>query len=153
MNIEKLSQQLGSRKLLYAIAAILLLGVLCAVFQLGEFVGFHKALFAAHWGENYERNFGTPHDKFGALTTRGPNPHGASGRIVSITLPTLTIVNDFEDEKIISIASSTLIRKGSATIPATALVAGDAAVVLGVPNDQGEITATLIRILPVAPTR
>jgi hypothetical protein len=149
--IEKLSHALGSRTLAGALVAVIGLGVLAGVFELGEFVGFHKASFASRWEENYEHNFGGLPQGMATFNRRIPNPHGAAGKIVSVTAPTFSIVGDFENEKTIRVASSTIIRKGDQEVTFKELVVGESAVVIGTPNEQGEIDATLIRILPTLP--
>jgi len=130
----------------------ILIGIVCIIlavfiFEVGVVVGFHKAEFAEHWQENYDRNFG-PSMMYGMPGSGMPNPHGATGKIISITPPTFIIAGGNEPEKIVRVSDDTIIRNGNQTVGTSTLAAGEYVVILGVPNDEGEIEAGLIRVLP-----
>lgn len=127
--------------------------VLC-VFQAGVFVGYRKASFTYHSGDNYYRTFGERHDTFNMPVRTGfVAAHGAVGKIVSITLPTFMVEGPDNVEKVVLIGTSTLIRRFDEQLQPTDLKADDFVVVLGEPNEEAQIEAKLIRIMPAPPTR
>lgn len=150
MNHAKIQAFLASHTFVKILTAIGCLIILIVVFEAGVATGYHKASFAYHWEENYEHNFGRPESPFMMGARAMPNPHGGAGMIASVTLPTFVIVGGSEDEKVVRIASTTVIRNGAAAVDATQLSPGMTATVIGTPNDEGEIQAELIRIMPAA---
>jgi hypothetical protein len=124
-------------------------GVLIVVFifEAGYGIGYHRAMFVSHWSENYSRNFGGPGMQ-AIFDERVPNPHGTFGKIISIGSSTLTIANDQQPEQTIEISDDTLIRDHETTLTISKLQNGNYIVVLGVPDEQGEIDAKLIRVIP-----
>jgi hypothetical protein len=139
-----------SRAFVWLLSGIGFLIILIAVFEAGMFVGFHKASFARDWEENYGRNFGTPPGAFPMMAARGgANPHGATGQIVDITLPSFIIANPSGDEQSVRIATSTLIRKGMLTADEDDLSVGQYAVVIGQPDASGTLEASFVRLMPL----
>ena len=135
------------KKIVYVVAGVV---ILLVVFQAGEFVGFHKAAFSYGMGDNYYRAFGREPLPRG-LNDDFPNAHGATGKIVSVTLPTFVIEDQNHVEKVVRITNATLIRHLRDTATTTDLVPGGFAVVIGTPNSQAEIQAAFIRLLPPPP--
>jgi hypothetical protein len=131
-----------------------ILGLVVAgiVFQVGFIVGFHEASFEVRWQANYGRNFAGPLGNPADLDDRLPNPHGAFGTVTSVEFPTFTIVGPRETEKVIRMGSSTILRSGFDTVSTDAVRVGEEAVVIGTPNNQGEIDATFIRLAPATTT-
>lgn len=130
----------------------ILVGIGCLViavfiFEAGVAVGFHKAEYAGHWEENYDRNFG-PSMMLGMPGTGVPNPHGANGRIIDLTLPTFVIAGGSGPERIIVTNDDTIVRDGNKSLAPSDLSIGQYVVVLGSPTDDGTVDATLIRVLP-----
>lgn len=129
--------------------------VVMIIFQAGIFVGFHKASFGRDWGDNYEKNFGSPHrggqmmgGDFGNL----PNPNGAIGKIIKIELPNIVVLDGKDQtEKVVIINDDTLIRKMRDNIEASELKLDTYVVVIGSPNENGQIESKLIRLLPPPP--
>lgn len=127
--------------------------IVLLIFQAGMFVGYRKAAFSYRFGDNYYRAFGE----------HGPRPfqiplqegfiesHGAVGKIVTINLPTFVMVGPDEIEKVILIGDDTQIRHFDTTISASDLKVDDFTVVLGSPNENSQIEAKLIRVLPAPP--
>lgn len=123
------------------------------IFQAGMLVGYRKAAFSYRMGDNYYRAFGD----------RGPRPfqlplgggfaeaYSAIGKVVSVSLPTIVVVGPDEIEKVILIGEDTQIRRFDQTIEAGDLKVGDFTVILGSPNDDSQIEAKLIRLLPPPP--
>lgn len=134
------------------IVAIGVLVVLLAVFKIGIYVGYRKAQFSYRWGENYHRNFAGPRNGFFNRIDDNlgyenfTNGHGSFGSILKIDNDTLVIQGKDNFEKTILTTSSTKIigRNNSSRI--NALKVDDRVVVIGTPNDQGQIEGKLIRI-------
>ncbi|MEI7497789.1 MAG: hypothetical protein WCK11_00715 [Candidatus Falkowbacteria bacterium] len=149
--------------------------VLALTFNLGVFVGYSKANFSQRWGDNYRRNFGGPTDGFG-LNSRmmsgrrfdrrpgmmplpaGPdfvNAHGTTGVVVQVSpvatgtpLTTSTIIIKGNDgvEKTVVMNAKTTILKDRQNVPVNNVAVDDMVVVIGQPNNIGQIEAKLIRI-------
>jgi hypothetical protein len=138
--------------------AIYILGfwfILVLVFQAGQIAGFRKATFGRNWGDNYTKNFGSPHKSlkmnggefgdFGNL----PNSNGAMGKIIKVELPTIVVFDGKDQtEKIIVIDDKTEIRKMRDVISINELKVDEFIIVIGVPNSVGQIEAKLIRFIP-----
>jgi len=135
------------------ITILISLLIILLVFQLGMFVGHGRADFSFRWGENYHRNFGGPEQgffgKFGGRDFIAPN--GAAGQIIKIDDQNIT-VKGRDAEKIIVLSDQTTIRRFRETIKLTDLKIDDYIVVIGEPNDLGQIEAKLIRVMPPPPT-
>jgi hypothetical protein len=149
--IKNISASKTLTKYLCVIGALVLLVL---TFQAGVFFGFHKAAFAYRFGENYHTIFdGDMHRGHFFGNKNFPkdgfaNTHGAIGKIVKINLPTLTILGTDTIEKIITITDKTLIKRFRETATTTNLSIGETVMILGQPTATGEISATLIRLLP-----
>lgn len=137
-----------------------LIGILIAIialviFQSGVAVGVRKASFAHRFGDNFERNFRDPRGEFmqrglpGGMNT--PGGHGAVGKIVSISLPLVVVAGPDNLEKTVVIGSDTEIREFRDSITIDKLEVGDFIIVLGAPNDEGQVDAKLIRLAPPPP--
>lgn len=122
--------------------------VLILIFSAGFSVGFHKASFGRAWGENYEKNFGMmpEHPEFGK--DNFPNAHGAVGKIIKIELPTIIVQDKDQTEKVVLINENTKIQKMRQPVEQKDLKVDDFAVIIGSPNDKGQIEAKFIRIMP-----
>jgi len=120
------------------------------IFSAGVSVGFHKASFGRAWGENYKNNFGMmpggPIPNFGK--DNFPNAHGAIGKIIKIELPTIIVQDKDNTEKVILIKDDTQIQKMKDKIQTNDLKIDDFIVVIGSPNDKGQIEAKFIRLMP-----
>ena len=153
-HVSKVCESKTFKKMLYAIGIFVIASF---IFQLGVWVGFHKASFGQAWGENYNRNFGTMMHRggmMGDLDDTFPNAHGAAGKIIKTELPTIIVEDKDTTEKVILIKDDTIIRKGNDTVTAADLKTDDFVVVIGTPNSTGQIEAKLIRVfeggLPVS---
>ncbi|MFA6520525.1 MAG: hypothetical protein WCT44_02890 [Candidatus Paceibacterota bacterium] len=131
--------------------AIIILGV----FKLGQVSGLHKARFSERFGDNFNRNFIDPREGgfFKDFSDRRgpPGGNGAVGEIVSIKLPLIVVAGPDNLEKTILIKEDTLVRRFQDEVKVADLKIGDNIVVLGVPNDVGQIEAKLIRAVPFPP--
>ena len=129
---------------LFGVGIVIVLGL---VFSAGISVGFRKASFGRAWGDNYERNFGKmPMPPFSG--DNFPNAHGATGKIIKIQLPTIIVQDQDNTEKVISTKDDTKIQKMRDEILSSDLKIDDFIVVIGSPNDAGQIEAKFIRIMP-----
>ena len=132
---------------------VLILGsifIALLIFQAGMFFGFMKASFSFRTGEQYFRQMnGRPDDQFMGMR-RGDfeNSHGAIGKIISIKLPAIVVSELGSVEKTILVSTSTDIKKFKDSIKAEDLQVNDFVTVIGVPNDNAEVEAKLIRIMP-----
>lgn len=139
---------------------ILLIGL-----KAGMFIGFRKANFSFKWGENYHKNFGGPRGGFfGNFEGRDfIEGQGDFGQIIKIdgNAPTstpasalsLVIKGRGDVEKIVLVKNDAVIKRFKTNIKPTDLKVDDYIVVIGEPNDHGQIEAKLIRLspLPMAP--
>lgn len=141
---------LQSKKFKAIFCGIGIVIIVLLVFKAGEMIGFRKANFSYRWGENYYRTFAGPHRGFPGEFAGGDflMSHGAFGIVITNSSSTLIIKGPDEVEKSVIIAKDTIIKRFKETISASAIETGDNVVIVGSPNDSGEIEAKLIRILP-----
>ncbi len=138
------------KKIIIGLAGI---AVIILIFGAGIFVGEMKARFSYRWAENYQRNFAGPRAGFLGDWRGIPMPpgsdfiesHGIFGQIIKINSD-LTIKGQNNVERVVIINADTAIQKGRQTIKKDDLKVGDNLVIIGSPNDQGQIEAKLIRV-------
>lgn len=149
MNTHEIEQSPVVRIIIFVLAGLI---VIIAVFKMGMDAGYHRALYAAHMADNFQRTFVDPHAHSLFDQHLPPSGHGAFGEIVSVTIPTFVVADRTRIEQTIHVSSSTIIRKFTSDVPVDSLQPGENVVVLGSPNDQGQIDAQLIRIIPPVTT-
>lgn len=152
-----------TRKVAFVVLSVI---VALLVFQAGVAVGYRKASFSRQLGNNFYRVFdgratssvmgphgaGVPGGKPFMMFGEGvPGGHGAAGFVVSVSLPSIVVVGPDGIERIVVIGDETDIRRFRDTASSTELAVDDFVVVLGTPNNDGQIDARLIRILPPPP--
>ena len=150
----ELEQAVKSKNFKKAAAIVTAALVLIIVFAAGVFVGLEKAKFSYHWGENYFRNFagGPMHGPGQFFPDRNYfNPHGSDGQIIKIETNILIIKDETGTEKNILVGADTVIRKDRTDLKLTELKVNDNIVVIGSPDDKGQIQAKLIRVVPTLP--
>jgi len=147
MDSNKFFQSKFFRVVLIGIGALI---VLLSVFKLGMIVGFKKAGFTSRWSENYHRNFAGPKGGFFMDFSERDfiKPHGTFGRIIKIELPVIAVAGENDAEKIVVLKNDTIIKRFREIISQNDLKIDDNIVVIGSPNEQGQIEAKLIRIMP-----
>lgn len=124
------------------------------IFQAGVLVGYKKAGFSSRMGDNYYRAFNNDNSqRRDASMMRGPfddlaGGHGAAGKIVKINLPTFIVSSPDGIEKTVLVTDDTNIRQFRETISSKNLQLDQHVVVLGSPNDDGNVVAKFIRVLP-----
>jgi hypothetical protein len=145
-DIKKVFESKVAFRILLGIGIVI---VLLLVFSAGVSVGFRKASFGRAWGENYERNFGMrpEHPIFG--NDNFPNSHGATGKIIKVELPTIIIQDKNNTEKVVLIKDDTKIQEMMQDIKASDLSIDKYVIVIGSPNNQGQIEAKFIRVMPL----
>ncbi|HWA32079.1 MAG TPA: hypothetical protein VG694_01345 [Candidatus Paceibacterota bacterium] len=152
---EKIKKFIGSKALTRVIYGLGILVVAALIFHAGSVVGFRKASFGHAWEEHYEENFGmmagvNPVNGpagFGMMSDF-PNAHGAAGKIIKVEPSDLIVEDRDGTEKVILFDDDTDLRKGRNSISTADLKIDDFAVVIGSPNDQGQIEAKMIRVMP-----
>lgn len=130
--------------------------VLLLVFLLGAYIGEKKAEFGYKWGQNYGRFFGEPRIGFfnnatgsnmqGPQGPMGINAFGNGGTVLKVDGTTMAIKGNDNIEKVIAIDPQTAIREGDAAIRLSDIEPGDQVVVIGAPDNGGQILARLIRV-------
>lgn len=139
-----------SKKFKVVMLLIVALVFTLIIFRAGVLVGYRKAAFSYRFGENYYQSFvGDRPGPFHAFFGRDlPGGSGAVGKIVRISLPNLVVVGSDNIEKVVVVDTDVAIRRFRDSISATDLRVGDFVVVLGSPDDKGEVMAKLIRVMP-----
>ncbi len=142
----------------WIIVGLAIFVVVVLIFGAGVFVGEMKARFSYRWAENYHKNFGGPQGGFmGGLPGNFPPPsdfiegHGTFGEIIKINDSDFVIKGEDDVEKIVIIGNETIMNAGRKTIQKDDLKVGDHAVIIGSPNENGQIEAKLVRIMPALP--
>jgi len=136
------------------------------IFAGGVAVGLKKAHFSYQWGQNYERNFmgsGFPRGEmmdresgrgdggmmgfFRDMEGRGfRNAHGLAGTIISVSDNNLIVKDRDNKENTVTVTDKTIIKRNADDLKITDLKANDQIVIMGTPNDQGVVSADLIRV-------
>lgn len=144
-----MSHFLGSKKIRTVLWILGSLIVLMLVFGIGIGVGYDRANFGSHFGQNYYHNF------YGGPATgsmpygMGPAPmseHGIAGTVIDISSSTVSVKDPNNNEHSIVISSATVIRKDSDTINIWGIQLQDQLVVIGDPDDQGQVIARFVRV-------
>lgn len=141
-----LKQIAESNKTTMTIYGLGTLLVIIVIFQAGMIVGTRRGFYQRSWNENYRDNFPMP--MHAGVKAQAPTAHGTAGTIISISLPTMVVQDQDGREKIVLIRDTTIIKSGTDTTVATSLLVGDMIVAIGTPNQQGQLLANLIRIMP-----
>lgn len=144
-DIKKVFESKTSTGVLIGIGIVI---VAILIFSAGVSVGFHKASFGRAWGENYERNFGMKPGNMMFGKDNFPNSHGTIGKIIKIETPTMIVQDKDNIEKVILVKEDTQIQKAREIITINDLKIDDHIVVIGNPNEEGQIEAKFIRIIP-----
>jgi hypothetical protein len=141
MDIEKLLTSPSFKKGIVAVGAVL---VLLIIFQAGVYVGARKASFEEHEGNAYFRAIGGEPGPFG----KAISAEGAAGKVLSVALPTFVVADRDNTEKVIAVGDGSDIRIFHDATSSGAIAPGQFVIVIGEPDENGEIHASFIRILP-----
>jgi hypothetical protein len=152
MSFKEIFKSEHFNKLLIVLATLV---VLVFVFSFGIFVGHEKGRFSRNWENNYCGNIMGPGGRggFGMMNFDRPgfNAHSGLGQIIKIDGNSMIIKDQANIEKTILVTDKTAIIRDNQNIKITDLKIDDKIVVIGRPNDQGQIEPTLIRVLPDKP--
>ncbi len=140
----------------WVVAGLIVLGL---TFHAGVMVGARKAAFAGRWNDSYSNNFGGPRGFIGrgmmgvssGVMNGGYDmmqAHGVFGQIIKIDGQSLIMKSSEGVEKVVLVTSATSIRAGREEIKLENLKVSDQLVVIGNPNDAGQIDARFIRLAP-----
>jgi hypothetical protein len=130
--------------------------IIMLIFGIGIMVGEKKAGFSYRWAEEYHRNFAGPREGFLGDWRSFPrgdfiDANGVFGQIIKIDGSTILIKGDDNIEKIIIVKDDTVVQRLRDTLKINDLKLDDFIVVIGQPNDSGQIEAKFIRLLPPRP--
>ena len=155
MNEEKTIKKLFQNRdvLKWVIIGLASFVILILVFGAGMKVGALKAGYSYRWAENYHKNFAGPQSGFFSDWGNSPrgefiNAHGVFGSIIKIDGNTIITKGKDDVEKTVLVSENTLIQKGRETIKSSDLNVEENIIVIGSPNEQGQIEAKLIRVMP-----
>ncbi len=143
-----------SKKVTVLIVVLFAFAVLVGTFNVGVMVGYRKAGFSYAWSENYHRNFGGPRGgfikDFSQEMSGGDfiSGHGTFGQIIDLHDQQLVVRGKDNIEQVITVTSDTDIQRFRDSVLISDLVVGEPIVVIGEPNDQGQIEAKFIRVMP-----
>ncbi len=149
-----LNDFLQSKRYSRLLASLGILLVALIVFAAGIIVGYRKAEFSYRWSNNYYRNFGGPSSPFG-LSDADDNalsPHGAFGTVIGVNLPSFAVRGPDEAEKIVIIGPQTVIRSMRNPATTSDIRTGQSVIIIGEPDEQGQIDASFVRIVPPPPS-
>lgn len=150
MDAEKILQSDNLKKALIALGVLLLILV---IFQAGVYVGARNAGFSERTGDNYYRAVepgGVPPGPFGMMLSGG---NGAAGQVISAAPPTFVVEDKDGTEKVISVGTETGVRLFKDATSSGAIEKGDYVIVIGKPDQNGEIQAEFVRVLPPPPAQ
>ena len=147
MNIKEMIRSKTVRAVLIGAGGV---AVILSIFQLGAAIGYRKAAFSYRMGDNYHKIFdGRPGDRNPGLPPQGLMPgHGAAGSIMKMDIPNIIIETPDNTEQSIVTDERTIVKRFRETIKPGDLMVGDTIVVIGSPNEDGQIEAKLIRTIP-----
>ncbi len=162
----KISDRLMKSKFIKPVIMIIaLLVIILLTFHAGMIMGLRRASFSYSLGDNYYRNFGGQRPDlrkgmmnggFGNNMMNGPFGnemmpigYGVSGKVIKINGGNIVVEGNDNIERIVITNKDTLIRQFRNTGTTTDIKIDDNIIVVGSPTQSGEITAKLIRILPI----
>lgn len=150
MTIDAVVQSKFFKGFIFGLLAFL---ILIFIFKVGEVVGIKKANFSYQWSNNYHQNFGGP--KQGFLQGFGDKDfieaNGVVGQVIKTTEDSLTVKGRGDIEKVVLIGQDTTIKKLQENVNVDQIQIDEMVVIIGEPNEQGQIEAKLIRIMPEPP--
>jgi hypothetical protein len=136
-----------SKKATKILALLLSIFIILLVFNAGLRIGERRASFAYRDADRYFQVFDGGL-RSGMRPPAFPNVHGAAGEIVSVRLPGIVVKDRDGSEKTVLVTDKTAIRKLRDEVAPSALSLGDMVVVFGDPNEDSQIEARLIRLIP-----
>jgi hypothetical protein len=153
--ITRIKKLMHAQSLTTAMKILSVALIVVMIFSFGEFVGFRKAAFTFRQGEQYFRNFDGPQRGFGdEIRGRGfLGAHGTIGTVLSVSSSSIVMKGRESRETSVLIQPNTSIMRFRDKVDISAISPGTEVVIIGSSNNDGVITAQLIRILPALPTK
>ncbi len=150
MNYRDIFQSRSWSSIIFVLGVLL---VVLLVFQAGIFIGYRSASFSYGRLSGYQDGMGNPRSILAPFVhdADDPNPHGTVGQIVSIQLPFLMIKGAQNAEEIVAVSGTTTVRSMRDTASTSMLRIGDQVIVIGAPDEGGQMHAAFIRILTPHP--
>ncbi len=153
---ENKQKEVNQKVLKWVVLGLTGLTAVILIFSAGMFVGGQKARFSFRWAEQYQRNFAGPRQGFMGNWMNFPmgemmGAHGVFGQIMKIDNSEIVIKGGDNVEKIVLVKDDTVIRSLQNNLKLSDLKVNDYIVVIGDPNDKGQIEAKFIRIMPPPP--
>lgn len=145
--MEKLKKSRIIEGLIIGIGVIIFL---LAVLWTGMEIGERRANFRGQFGRGFESNFTGMHQGM-RVKLFGVDPasaHGAVGEIINLELPRVVVSGPDNLEKTVLVNASTTVRRFQENVGPEELKIGDFIVAIGSPNENAEIEAKLVRIMP-----
>jgi len=153
MEQEKIVKKLNKDVLKKVLIGLAIFVAVVLIFGAGVVVGTMKAHFSYRWAENYHKNFAGPRAGFFGDWRRMPPPpgdfmksRGSFGEIIKINSSDFVLKGENDLEKVILVTEKTIIEQGRNLLKFSDLKVGNRVVVIGTPNEQGQIEAKLIRV-------
>jgi len=146
MEINKFLQSKSFQVVTWCVAIFILLFL---VFSLGVFVGTQKASFSFRWADQYHKNFAGPAGGFFQKIEGREfmEANGVFGKIIQINEDSIIVEGKNNTEIIILVNDKTTIKSQTNNINISDLKVDDSVVIIGEPNDNGQIEAKLIRVI------
>lgn len=156
MRIEENSEEKKRDILKWAVIALSGFVVILLSVGLGIWIGGERARFSYRWADNYHKNFGGPKEGFFMEMKKFPQDnfmsgHGEFGTIIKINGSEIMIKGRDNMEKFVLVKNDTVVKSAKDDIKLSYLKLNDFIVVIGSPNDAGQIEAKIIRVLPLLP--
>ena len=146
---QKISRAIESKNFRIGIIAIGGVIILLFSFKAGVEVGYHKASYAFGWGEHYYDNIIAPRGEKSMMTNRRfINPHGTLGTVIKTGDEFLTVKDQDGVEKTVLVSKDTVINKGRGSASLNDIKTDEHVVIIGEANDNGQIQARFVRIMP-----
>ena len=146
----------ASKVIVWIIVGLAGLVIVLMAFRAGVMVGYRQAEYSSEW-----QHFHGSAAINGA--NGGPrgflNDHGSVGTITAVNVissaTTSITIHDADDnaDKIVLIGAETTVLPRTSTSTALVLQVGQTIAAIGTPNTQGEIVASIIRLLPPPPAQ
>jgi hypothetical protein len=154
MDIKKTTDFFNQKFLLILVLIILGLLIVLLIFRTGMTVGERKCGFSMKWNDNYHQNFAPqkPGMRPGLMMDNDLlEASGANGQIIKIDGYVLILKSLDNVEKAVLVNDKTVIMRFRDAIAIKDLLLDEEVVVIGEPNEAGQIEAKFIRVLPKMP--
>lgn len=134
----------------YLIWSLIIFTAVLLVFKIGVIVGSRQANFSCQWGDNYHKNFAGPKRGFGGDFNNKEfmDANGLFGQIIKVDGHNFIIRGKNDMEVFIRLNDGTIIKRFKETVAPRDLTINDMAVIIGEPNNVGQIDARFVRLLP-----